>query len=333
MARPLRIELADGYYHLMNRGNNRQDIFLSDQDRKVFLEALADSCEIFDVHMMAYVLMTNHFHLLVHTARANLSEFMRHFQVSYTVRFNRRNRHSGHVFQGRFKSLLVDADEYLLPLSRYIHLNPVRMKRFENAEFRKKAVHLKKYRWSSFAGYCYLRKRKQGFDYSRLLNSYFGGDDSKGRRQYLQYVLKGIDGEFENPFEDVVHQSILGRREFVASVKEKLPLKESREVPASRSLLRSLSTEQVINAVSQFCGVEPAEILDRKTRAKRVRQMAMEFCYRYCNLGQRQIGEIFKVDYSTVSANRSRLKSRLKSERRLKKQFGQIREKIINLQN
>ena len=82
MARPLRIELADGYYHVVNRGNNRQDIFFSDKDRKAFLEALADSCEIYDVQPMAYVLMSNHFHLLVHTARANLSAFMRHFQVT-----------------------------------------------------------------------------------------------------------------------------------------------------------------------------------------------------------------------------------------------------------
>ena len=102
MARPLRIEIPDGYYHVMNRGNNRQDIFLSDKDRNAFMEALAASCEIYDVHLMAYVLMTNHFHLLVRTARANLSEFMRHFQVTYTVRFNLRSRRSGHVSQGRF---------------------------------------------------------------------------------------------------------------------------------------------------------------------------------------------------------------------------------------
>ena len=102
MARSLRIELADAYYHVMNRGNNRQDIFLSDKDRKSFMEALADSCEIYQVHLMVYVLMTNHFHLLVHTARANLSEFMRHFQVTYTVRFKRRHHRSGHVSQGRF---------------------------------------------------------------------------------------------------------------------------------------------------------------------------------------------------------------------------------------
>jgi REP element-mobilizing transposase RayT len=330
MARPLRIELADGYYHVMNRGNNRQDIFLSDKDRKSFMEALADSCEIYQAHLMVYVLMTNHFHLLVQTARANLSEFMRHFLVTYAVRFNRRNHCSGHVFQGRFKSLLVEADEYLLPLSRYIHLNPIRTRQFKNADFRTKADNLKKYPWSSFAGYGYLRKRNPRFDYSWLLNSYFGQDNSQGRRQYREYVLKGIDGEIENPFEEVLHQSILGTQSFVEWVKEKLPRKEFREVPALRGLQRNLSADKVIRAVSQFCGVEPAEILDRKTRAKRVRQMAMELCYRYCNLGQKRIGQIFKVDYSTVSVNRTRLKSRMKSDRRLKKQFEQIQEQILN---
>ena len=333
MARPLRIELADGYYHVMNRGNNRQDIVLSDKDRKLFMEALADSCEIYHVNMIAYVLMSNHFHLLVHTALANLSEFMRHFQVSYTVRFNRRNYRSGHVFQGRFKSLLVEADEYFLPLSRYIHLNPIRTRRFKNLDFRTKAENLKKYLWSSFPGYCYLRKRNPSFDYSWLLDAYFGRDNSQGRRQYREYVLKGIEGEIDNPFEDVMHQSILGTQDFVERVKEKLPHKESREVPASRSLQRNLSADQVIDAVCQFYNVAPADLLDRKSRKKRGRQMAMELCYRYCNLKQRQIGEIFQVDYSTVSANRSRLKSRLESDRRLKKQFKQIQERVMNFHN
>jgi hypothetical protein len=207
----------------------------------------------------------------------------------------------------------------------------VRIRRFKNKDLRAKVAYLKKYAWSSFVGYCYLRKRIAGVDFRRLLKSYFGGDDSRGRRQYREYVLRGIDEEIENPFEDVMHQSILGTQDFVNWVKEKLPRKESREVPASRSLQRNLSADQVINAVCEFCSVTPADLLDRKSREKRVRQMAMELCYRYCNLKQRQIGKIFKVDYSTVSANRSRLKSRLKSDRRLKKQFDQIREKIINL--
>ena len=227
--------------------------------------------------------------------------------------------------------MLVEADEYLVPLSRYIHLNPVRLRRFKNAAVRTKTGHLKKYPWSSFAGYCYLRKRQPGFDYSRLLDSYFGGDDSRGRGQYRQYVLNALGAEIENPFEDVMHQSILGTQEFIKWVKEKLPRKELREVPASRSLQRSRSSDQVVDAVCRFYGVATADILDRRARAKEVRQMAMELCYRYCNLGQKQVGQIFKVDYSTVSANRSRLNSRLNSDRRLKKQFDQIRQEIINL--
>jgi hypothetical protein len=235
------------------------------------------------------------------------------------------------VFQGRFKSLLVEADEYLLPLSRYIHLNPIRTYHFKNADLRTKAEKLKKYRWSSFVGYCYLRKRNLSLDYSRFLSTYFVQDNSQGRRQYREYVLKGIDGEIENPFEDVLHQSILGTQDFVEWVKKKLPRKESREVPAVRSIQRNLSADQVVRAVSKFCGVEPEEVLNRKTKSKRLRQMTMELCYRHSNLRQKQIGKKFGVDYSTVSVNRTRLKSRLKSDRKLKKQFNQIREKIINL--
>ena len=130
MARPLRIEYPGAYYHVMNRGNRGEDIFLTDKDRQVFVDGLADSCDTYNVRLIAYVLISNHFHLLVQTPQANLSEFMRHFLVTYTVRFNRRNGRTGHVFQGRFKSLLVDEDAYLLPLSRYIHLNPIRTSRF-----------------------------------------------------------------------------------------------------------------------------------------------------------------------------------------------------------
>jgi putative transposase len=98
MARPLRIQYPGAYYHVMNRGNRREDIFLSDKDRKVFLDGLVDSCATYSIKLIAYVLLSNHFHLIVHTPQANLSEFMRHFLVTYTVRFNRRNGRVGHVF-------------------------------------------------------------------------------------------------------------------------------------------------------------------------------------------------------------------------------------------
>jgi chromosomal replication initiation ATPase DnaA len=149
-------------------------------------------------------------------------------------------------------------------------------------------------------------------------------------------------------------------QDFVEWVKKKLPRKESREVPAVRSIQRNLSADQVVRAVSKFCGVEPEEVLNRKTKSKRLRQMTMELCYRHSNLRQKQIGKKFGVDYSTVSVNRTRLKSRLKSDRKLKKfgvdystvsvnrtrlksrlksdrklkkQFDQIQKEILNLSN
>ncbi len=209
MARPLRIDYPGAYYHVMNRGNRQEDIFLTDKDRKVFLNGLIDSSETYRIKLISYVLMSNHFHLLVQTPQVNLSEFMRHFLVSCTVRFNRRNGRSGRVFQGRFKSLLVDEDEYLLPLSRYIHLNPIRTSRLKNADIATKSKYLINYPWSTFAGYCYLRKRIRNIDYDWLLSTYFGGDTATGRRQCREHVCRAIEGKIENPFEGVVHQSIL----------------------------------------------------------------------------------------------------------------------------
>ncbi len=114
-------------------------------------------------------------------------------------------------------------------------------------------------------------------------------------------------------------------------VKKKLPRKESREVPALRGIQQNLSADQVVDTVSKFCGVEPEEVLNRKTKSKHLRQMTMELCYRHSNLRQKQIGKMFGVDYSTVSVNRSRLKNKLKSDSRLNKLFKQIQEQIINL--
>jgi REP element-mobilizing transposase RayT len=315
----------------MNRGNRRQNILITDTDRNGFVDALADSCETFSVKLIAYVLMANHFHLLVQTTHGNLSEFMRHFLVTYTVRFNRRNGRSGHVFQGRFKSLLVEEDEYLLPLSRYIHLNPIRPRQFKNATVQSKSDYLKKYPWSTYPGYCYLRKRDKNIDYGWLLNTYFGTDSAQGRSRYRQYVSQGFEGEIENPFEDVVHQSILGTQNFVKWVKTKLPDQQQREIPSLGKLQHDIAVENIIEAIARAGEVQTEELLDRKTRHKELRQMAMELSYRYSNEKQAAIGAVFGVDYSTVSQSRARLKAKLKSNRQLNKQFMQIKKQITNL--
>ena len=331
MARPLRIEYPGAYYHVLNRGNRREDIFLTDKDRKVFLDGLTDSCETYGIKLITYVLMQNHFHLLVQTPQANLSEFMRHFLVTYTVRFNRRNGRSGHVFQGRFKSILVDEDEYLLPLSRYIHLNPIRTSQFKDADYKTIAEYLKNYPWSTFPGYCFLRKRNKNIDYDWFLSTYFGEDTAKGRRQCRQYVYNAIEGEIENPFEEVVHQSILGAQDFVDWVRQKLPRQGQREVPSLTKLQQHISVERIIGEVAKKGNAQAEDLRDRKTKLKDLRQMAMELSYRYSNYKQKEIGSIFGVDYSTVSQSRARLKTKLKSSRKLKKQFDQLLKQIDKL--
>lgn len=127
MTRALRILIPGAYYHVTCRGNERKAIFKDDIDRQAFIEKLRGSLVIYQVELHAYVLMSNHFHLMVSTPRGNLSEFMRHFNVSYTSVYNRRHNRVGHLYQGRYKAILIDQDSYLLELSRYVHLNPIRI--------------------------------------------------------------------------------------------------------------------------------------------------------------------------------------------------------------
>jgi REP element-mobilizing transposase RayT len=125
MARPVRIEYPGAVYHVVCRGNNRQAIFRDDHDRKRYLEKLSLYCEEKDVELLCYCLLTNHVHLVLETPQGNLSKMMQAFQTSYTVYFNKRHDRSGHVFEQRCKAFLVDQDNYLLEVSRYVHLNAV----------------------------------------------------------------------------------------------------------------------------------------------------------------------------------------------------------------
>jgi hypothetical protein len=225
----------------------------------------------------------------------------------------------------------VDEDEYLLPLSRYIHLNPIRTSQFKYADFPTKSEYLKKYPWSTFPGYCYLRKRNKNIDYDWFLSTYFGGDSAKGRRYCREHVLNTIEGEIENPFEEVVHQSILGGQDFVNWVRQKLPQKGQREIPSLTKLQQQISVERIIGEVAKAGNAQAENLLDRKTKLKDLRQMAMELSYRFSNCKQKEIGAIFGVDYSTVSQSRARLKAKLELNRKLKKQFHRLLEQINKL--
>ena len=168
MSRPLRIQYPDAYYHVTCRGNEQRKIFRDAEDRKEFFRLLARSAEIYEVMLLAYALMPNHFHLLICTPKGNLSEFMRHFNISYTGSFNRKYKRSGHLYQGRYKAFLIDKDNYLLEVSRYIHLNPLRMRSKESLD--KRWRDLLTGDATSLPGYLNKKNRKDFVDYNTILD-------------------------------------------------------------------------------------------------------------------------------------------------------------------
>lgn len=210
MARPLRLEFEGAIYHLLGRGNARQCIFASEGDRSEFLRLLAVSAQRFEIAAHGFVLMGNHFHLLAQTRQANLSRWMHWLMVSYTVYFNRRYGRSGHLFQGRYKSFLVEGGEYLLGLSRYIHLNPVRGAALGRGTPEERRKRLRAYPWSSYRGYAGLEK-PLGFVQEDLVLGELQAPRKSERVRYRRFVEKGLVREIENPFEAVAWQGGLGK--------------------------------------------------------------------------------------------------------------------------
>ena len=195
MARPLRIQYSGAVYHVTCRGNERKEIFKDDRDRKTFLEILAYSSKIYNIKIFSYMLMENHFHLLIETPLGNLGEFMRHFNITYTGYYNRRHNRTGHLYQGRYKSILVDKESYLSVLSRYIHLNPVRIQAMEKNTDEEKIQHLRNYTWSSLPGYINKGKREQFLDYAMVLEEYGGLTTGAGwhiKRGFMMIYLRSL---------------------------------------------------------------------------------------------------------------------------------------------
>jgi len=314
MARPLRIQYPGAVYHVTCRGNERQDIFRDDQDRNQFLQILIQSINIYSVKLYSYVLMTNHFHLLVETPKGNLAEFMRKFNITYTGYYNRRHNRVGHLYQGRYKSILVDKNEYLSVLSRYIHLNPVKIKAMKKIPEKDKIRYLIRYPWSSLPGFLSRRKREWYIDYAMVLGEY-GGDTDKARKEYRKRIYAEMSGATELR-ESIIGQSVLGGESFVAWVKEKyIEGTKDRERPAVGEIHRHQTKEEVFTAIKRETGKGIETIKDEKGDLRRV---VMELLYRVGGLKGPEIGRIFGIDYGTVSQERKRLREKLDKDRKLR---------------
>ncbi|MCX5670670.1 MAG: transposase, partial [Planctomycetota bacterium] len=197
MGRPLRVELADGFFHVLSRGNERRAIFHDDDDRQRFLELIGLMAERFELEPWAYVLMPNHYHLVLRTLRPNLSRAMHWLGVAYTNGFNARHRRSGHLFQGRFKAFLVEDESYLSRLLLYIHRNPLRARLVER---------LAEYPWSSYLCLAY-RRSGPGWFRPGLTLGLFGGRPEDFRRSVQAYSEEG-----DKLLENLWHGVLLGSR-------------------------------------------------------------------------------------------------------------------------
>jgi putative transposase len=226
MSRPLRLNFPGAIYHITSRGNARAAVYLGDEDKQYFLNLLAHCVEKFNWICHAYCLMDNHYHLLIETPDANLQMGMRQLNGVYTQQFNRRHARVGHVFQGRYKAILVDKDSYLLELCRYVVLNPVRAKMVALPEH---------YGWSSYAAMMDSQKETTWLSKEWIL-SQFSSRQSNARKRYRQFVLEGIDQA--SPLNQLKGQVLLGGEDFVEALRPYIQdSKKMDEVPRAQRLL------------------------------------------------------------------------------------------------
>lgn len=302
MARPLRLQYPGALYHVTARGNERKPTFRSDKDRETFLAVLAKTVERQRLILHAYVLMDNHYHLLLETREANLARALRDLNGVYTASFNRTHRRVGHLFQGRYKAILVEKENYLLELSRYIHLNPVRALM---------GVRLSRYRWSSYLDYIGRRESPEWLTREEVLR-YWGSRRAGCEARYQRFVEEGVKRDVGTPWEKVVAQVVLGGERFVRSVQQRIGGKRDREVPSHRHLETRPSWETIQKGVANL-----SQELKRLGRGNRANPERVVMIY----LGREQGGMPLKalakrlgMDISAVSQAAGRV-ARLRESR------------------
>lgn len=335
MVRPLRIEYPGAWYHVACRGNRRTKIFEDNKDRNRFLKALTESSGVFNVEVHCYVLLDNHFHLLLRTPEANLGRFMQRFNTAYITYYNLRHHKSGHLYQGRYKAILVEADEYLLELSRYIHLNPVRFKKYRDTPSKVKSRILKFYKWSSLPGYIRITGRDEFMHYAGIL-AYMGGDDQQGRSRYRDFVLRGLLQNVDNPLEEARAGAILGSDTFVGWVKEQfLDLKtlKNQDYSGLKELKRIIPVEEIAGLVAANYGIKPGDILAARSKYREARQILIELSYRlnFRKKSLRELGEeLGGISSAALTHTHRRIGKKSERDKMLSQRLNRICQELIS---
>ena len=309
MARQLRIEYPGALYHVTSRGNDKKDIFRSIKDREKFLAYLGSAAERYGAVFHAWCLMTNHYHLMIETPEGNLSRIMKHINNSYTNYFNIKRKRAGHLLQGRYKAILIEADAYAAELSRYIHLNPVKAKMVPLPE---------EYKWSSYR--FYAEGNGPSWLSTGFVLGYFGTEQGEQRRSYRTYVMEAVGKKCPDPLAGSIASTILGSENFVREIREKyLDGKgKDRELPALKGLTRGPDIAE-IKAVSEETFPENVRL---------ARMAGIYLCWRFSGAKLKQIGDLYGISESGVNRSCARLESRLEKDQHLEEELLRMTEDL-----
>lgn len=317
MARPLRIEYPGACYHIINRGNQRMQVFYDKSHYSLFLEKLVNFAEQYHVLIRCYCLMPNHFHLYIETEDANLSRFMQSFLTSFVISLNRIRGKSGHVFQGRFKSQLVDDEAYGMALSRYIHLNPVKIKLMNNKNLKEKFNILDNFNWSSGKYYLGREAAPHWLDTDHILSKF---NKSETENPYRYYLEDGILEE-DNPFDSLKHQLFLGDEDFAERMKRKyildLNIRSRKDQKNLAWLQGSFDFHEVVDIVADIYHLTPEDILKRKSKHSEARKFLIYCLWEYCrhSMSLSEMARNMELTQSGFSRSKGRFESMLTEER------------------
>lgn len=303
MGRALRIDYPGAWYHVMNRGGDYRPIFRYHRHFELFKSLLAEINLKYKVEVHAYCLMDNHYHLLVRTPYANLSKSMQHLSSVYTRRYNKTFKKSdGPLFRARFKSKVVDAEEYLVQLARYIHLNPLQAGMVENVE---------SYKWSSMPAYMNLVETPPWL-YKQELSSHF--DVNEIENEIYNYTLEGNSAEIEKIFSCKQQEAIIGNKKFIKSIQSLKSVKQEQFEPTESRVIRP-SLLDIINAVSSITCTSSANILTVKKVKNNARELVIVIAKNYYAYELAEIAALMKMNaVSSVSSSALRTVKRLKDD-------------------
>jgi len=312
--------MADGVYHVTNRGVDRRDIATHDVERQKWLYCLADAAARYGWRVYAYTLLTNHFHVFVRTPEPNLSVGMQEFEGRYAAFFNRRQKRSGHLFQDRFHAILVEQESYAWELSRYVHLNAVRAGL---------VPHPDAYPWSSFPAYMNARAAPPWLDWQTVLAD-FGRTQSATRMAYRRFVEAGLLLPPQSPFSHVVADCFLGSDRFVQRMLDHFGNRGSYLPPAWRRSQNGLTPETVVSEVAAAMDTTLEAICRAGRQRHDAREVAVWCCREMTDASLDRLAQVFGgVGRSTISETARRCSKRLEQQPTFREFVDSVQQRLI----